>query len=123
MCLGERVSALTQAPEGHWVLTTDKGEHLTRTVVICAGVGAFAPNKLAAPGVNELEGVGVHYFVKEKAAFKDKNLLIVGGETPLLTGRLNLQGVARRSHLCIEGTSFALMRAQSRNFVTLQHTS
>ncbi|HKP54305.1 MAG TPA: NAD(P)/FAD-dependent oxidoreductase [Chloroflexia bacterium] len=95
MCLGERVLTLAQTEDGHWALTTDKDTHLTRTVVICAGVGAFAPNKLNAPGVNELEGVGVHYFVKEKAAFKDKNLLIVGGGDSAVDWALNLQGVAR----------------------------
>ncbi len=95
MCLGERVLTLTQTEDGNWSLTTDKATHLTRTVVICAGVGAFAPNKLNAPGVNELEGVGVHYFVKEKAAFADKNLLIVGGGDSAVDWALNLQGVAR----------------------------
>lgn len=95
MCLGERVLTLSQSPEGHWVLTTDKAIHLTRTVVVCAGVGAFAPNKLAAPGVIELEGQGVHYFVKEKAAFGGKDLLIVGGGDSAVDWALNLQDVAR----------------------------
>ncbi|MBF6611867.1 MAG: NAD(P)/FAD-dependent oxidoreductase [Chloroflexi bacterium] len=95
MCLDERVVTLDKSDEGHWVLVTDKGRHLTRSIVICAGVGAFAPNKLNAPGVDDLEGVGVHYFVKEKAAFKDKNLLIVGGGDSAVDWALNLQDVAR----------------------------
>lgn len=95
MCLGERVLTLTQAPEGHWVLTTDKATHLTRTIVICAGVGAFAPNKLVAPGVDALEGQGVHYFVKEKAAFAGKDLLIVGGGDSAVDWALNLSDVAK----------------------------
>lgn len=95
MCLGERVLSLKQGTEGWWIIGTDKGEHKSRTVVICAGVGAFAPNKLNAPGVAELEGVGVHYFVKEKAAFKGKNLLIVGGGDSAVDWALNLQDVAK----------------------------
>jgi len=95
MVLGERVLTLTQTADGHWALGTDKGTHLTRTVVVCAGVGAFAPNKLAAPGVDTLEGAGVHYFVKEKAAFQGKDLLIVGGGDSAVDWALNLQGVAR----------------------------
>ena len=95
MCLGERVLTLTKNDEGNWVVGTDKAQHETRTVVICAGVGAFAPNKLNAPGVSDLEGVGVHYFVKEKSAFKDKNLLIVGGGDSAVDWALNLQEVAR----------------------------
>ncbi len=95
MVLGERVLRLEQAAEGHWVLTTDKGTHLSRAIIIAAGVGAFAPNKLNAPGVNELEGQAVYYFVKEKAAFQGKDLLIVGGGDSAVDWALNLQDVAR----------------------------
>ena len=95
VCLGERVLTLRQAPEGHWVLGTDRGEHYSRTVVICAGVGAFAPNRLNAPGVPELEGTAVHYFVREKAAFAGKHILIVGGGDSAVDWALNLQDVAR----------------------------
>jgi thioredoxin reductase (NADPH) len=95
ICLGERVLRLDRAKGDVWALTTNRGRHLTKAVVICAGVGAFAPNKLAAPGVDQLEGQGVYYFVKEKAAFKDKNLLIVGGGDSAVDWALNLQDVAR----------------------------
>lgn len=95
MVLGERVLRLEQAAEGHWVLTTDKASHLSKSIVIAAGVGAFAPNKLNAPGVNELEGQAVHYFVKEKAAFQGKDLLIVGGGDSAVDWALNLQDVAK----------------------------
>lgn len=95
MLLSERVLTLTQDADGNWVLGTDKGEHRSRAVVVCAGVGAFAPNKLAAPGVAELEGGAVHYFVKEKARFKDQNLLIVGGGDSAVDWALNMQDVAK----------------------------
>jgi ferredoxin/flavodoxin---NADP+ reductase len=94
LVLGERVLQLEQASEGHWLLKTDKGSHATRAIVVCAGVGAFAPNKLNAPGSDEWEGRGLHYFVKEKAAFKGKKLLIVGGGDSAVDWTLNLQDVA-----------------------------
>ncbi|MEA2575248.1 MAG: ferredoxin/flavodoxin---NADP+ reductase [Chloroflexia bacterium] len=93
--LGERVLRLEQAPEGHWVLTTDKGIHLSKAIVVSAGVGAFAPNKLNAPGVTDLEGQAVYYFVKEKSAFQGKDLLIVGGGDSAVDWALNLQDVAK----------------------------
>ncbi|HET7077416.1 MAG TPA: NAD(P)/FAD-dependent oxidoreductase [Chloroflexia bacterium] len=95
MVLGERVLQLTHREDGIIVLGTDKGTHLTRTVVIAAGVGAFEPTRLKAPGVDDLEGTGVHYFVKQKAVFKDKNLLIVGGGDSAVDWALNLQDTAR----------------------------
>jgi thioredoxin reductase len=94
ICLGERVYMMKQDEAGNWVLQTDKAVHRTRTVVICAGVGAFAPNKLAIPGVEQYEGTGVFYFVKEKAAFAGKRLLIVGGGDSAVDWTLNLHGVA-----------------------------
>ncbi len=95
LCLDERVLSLNHLEDGIIRLGTSKGQRLTKTVVICGGVGAFAPNKLSAPGVTELEGEGVHYFVKEKAAFKDKNLLIVGGGDSAVDWGLNLPGTAK----------------------------
>ncbi|HMA33176.1 MAG TPA: NAD(P)/FAD-dependent oxidoreductase [Chloroflexia bacterium] len=95
MVLGERVLQLTHRADGLIVLGTDKGSHLTRTVVIAAGVGAFEPTRLKAPGVDQLEGQGVHYFVKQKAVFRDKNLLIVGGGDSAVDWALNLQDTAR----------------------------
>src|SRR5436309_15792910 len=41
MVLGERVLQLQRRADNVIVLTTDKGVHYTRTVVITAGVGAF----------------------------------------------------------------------------------
>src|SRR6476646_5534421 len=42
--LDERVLTLTHLEDGTIKLATSKGEYLTRTAVICGGVGAFAPN-------------------------------------------------------------------------------
>jgi thioredoxin reductase (NADPH) len=95
ICLGERVLSMRRDSDGNWVLGTDKGEHITRTVVICAGVGAFAPNKLAVAGIEQYEDRGVHYFVKEKAAFEGKRLLIVGGGDSAVDWALNLHGLAK----------------------------
>lgn len=94
MCLDERVLKLERREDGTLVLSTSKGEHLTRSLVIAAGVGAFAPNRLVAQGVEQFEGTGVQYFVKEKAAFKDKRLLIVGGGDSAVDWALNLPGTA-----------------------------
>lgn len=77
-------------------LTAENGNiHLTHTVVICAGIGAFSPNKLDRPGVHEYEGRGVAYFVREKAPYRGKNVLIVGGGDSAVDWALNLKDWAR----------------------------
>ena len=47
------------------------------TVIISAGIGAFSPNKIERTNVEEFEGNGVFYFVKDKRPFRGKRLLIV----------------------------------------------
>jgi thioredoxin reductase (NADPH) len=125
ICLGERVMSLEQSADGSWVVGTDKGNHLSRTVVICAGVGAFAPNKLGVAGVEKYEGSGLYYFVKDKSAFRGKKLLIVGGGDSAVDWAINLHGVAdsitlihRRDEFRAHESSVNEMRALPLNILT-----
>src|SRR5689334_4766333 len=52
-CLGESVQTLQRGAEGEWIIGTSAGTHRTRTVVICAGAGAFTPKRLDVPGLRE----------------------------------------------------------------------
>lgn len=60
-------------------LQTDKGVHWTRTVVISAGIGAFAPRRHEAEGVEAFLNRGVYYGLRDKSLCLDKRVLIVGG--------------------------------------------
>lgn len=90
----EQVDTLTRAPAGDeevWRLGNAESSHLSRTVIISAGIGAFAPNRLDRPGVDEFEGHGVYYFVKDKRPFRNKKILIVGGGDTAIDWCLNLK--------------------------------
>lgn len=93
--LEEQVTDLKVHGERDIELTTSKQTYRTRSVLISAGVGAFSPNKIPAPGVTQYEGNGVYYFVKEKAAFRGKRLLIIGGGDSAVDWSLNLKDYAR----------------------------
>lgn len=93
--LEEQVTNLAPSGDKQITLTTTGGEYHTKSVLIAAGVGAFAPNKLDAPGVARLEGKGVYYFVRSKAEFANKNLLIIGGGDSAVDWALNLQDTAK----------------------------
>ena len=95
MCLGERVVDLTRLDDGTIQLTTDTAIHLSRTVVICAGLGAYIPKRLEIPNVQELEGHGVFYFVRRVNDFQDKNILVVGGGDSAFDYSMMLEPVAR----------------------------
>jgi ferredoxin/flavodoxin---NADP+ reductase len=93
--LEEQVTNLIPAAEKELVIATTGGTYSARAVLIAAGVGAFAPNRLDAPGVARLEDKGVMYFVRSKAELSDKRLLIVGGGDSAVDWALNLQDTAR----------------------------
>ncbi|MGI8439491.1 MAG: NAD(P)/FAD-dependent oxidoreductase [Thermoleophilaceae bacterium] len=75
-------------------LKTDRGDLLTRTIVIAGGHGAFEPKKLPGFDMTPWEGRGAHYLVGEKAAFAGKNVVIVGGGDSACDWVVNLVDIA-----------------------------
>jgi len=79
VCLNEKVTVLKQVKDNLLELTTDKGVHYSKTVLIAAGVGAFLPRKMDVPRIDELVDKGVQYFVTDTSGFAGKRIVIVGG--------------------------------------------
>ena len=92
--LKEQVLELERLPDGLIRLGTSNGDRWTRTVIVCAGVGAFEPKRLDVPGLRELEGRGVHYFAKRVEDFRDKHVVIVGGGDSAVDWAVTLEPVA-----------------------------
>jgi thioredoxin reductase len=96
--LGEEVQTLERVNQnGEELLSvgTDAGgPYLSRALIITAGHGAFEPRKLGIEGIDEWEGRGLHYFVREKAVFQGKSCVIVGGGDSALDWTLGLQDTA-----------------------------
>jgi thioredoxin reductase (NADPH) len=95
VCLGEKVETLEKQEDGAFLLKTDKASHRTKTIIIAAGVGAFAPRKLPdQPELDALEGHSAFYFVKSFEPFRGKKLVIIGGGDSALDWSLNLEDIA-----------------------------
>ena len=92
----ERVVHVSRNQDGLIALSTDKAAYQSRTVLIAAGIGAFAPNKLDRPGIARFEGRGVYYFVQDKNLFRGKRLLIVGGGDSAVDWALTMQHWAKK---------------------------
>ena len=92
--LNEEVLNLERLDDGILQLTTSRGVHHSKTVILCAGVGAFEPKRLDAPGVRDLEGRGIHYFAKRVEDFRDKDVVIVGGGDSAVDWAVTLEPVA-----------------------------
>jgi thioredoxin reductase (NADPH) len=94
MVLGQRIETLTRKQleaEEVWRVGTATEGHLTRTVIVTAGIGAFEPNKLERPGVEDYMDRGVYYFVQDKRPFRGKKILIIGGGDTAVDWALNLK--------------------------------
>jgi thioredoxin reductase (NADPH) len=75
-------------------LTSDKGAHYTRTLIISAGAGAFAPRKLTLKEAPGLESRGLYYSCKSKSIFAGKRVLIAGGGDSAIDWAMNLRETA-----------------------------
>jgi len=84
-----------------YCIKSDHGVHYTRTIIISAGAGAFAPRKLSFGSdkameakVAAMENRGLYYSCKSKSLFADKRVLIAGGGDSAIDWALNLRETA-----------------------------
>lgn len=93
--LEETAEGLEKDEEG-WMIVGAKGERYpTRTIVISAGAGAFAPTKLGLEEEDDYLGKGLYYGVRDKMALAGKRVLVIGGGDSAFDWALNLHPVAQ----------------------------
>ena len=95
IALGTELNSVPESGGNILEVVTDKGRHLSKTVIIAAGLGAFKPRGLMKPGIDKFEGKGVYYAVREKDYFKGKDVVIAGGGDSALDWVINLLDIAR----------------------------
>ena len=120
MVYSEKVLDLKRLDGGIFELVTDKNVHFSRTVLIAAGHGAFTPRKLGNPSVERFENKGVFYTVQERAAFRNKRVVIVGGGDSAVDWALNLKDIAKETYLVHRRMEF---RAHEGSVVELFHSN
>ncbi|HEX3386640.1 MAG TPA: NAD(P)/FAD-dependent oxidoreductase [Mucilaginibacter sp.] len=105
--LGERVEQLHQLDDDSFiVITNDNTEVHCKAVVIAGGLGCFEPRKPAIDGLEEFEGKGVAYMIKNPEAYRDKNIVLSGGGDSALDWTIFLADVASRVTLVHRGDTF-----------------
>ena len=95
ICLEEKVLNVEKQNDGSFKLTTEKGTHLTKAVVITAGIGAFEPRKLDLPEAAQYEGKNLYYFVSDMEIFRDRKVLLFGGGDSAVDWALMLEDIAK----------------------------
>lgn len=90
------VTGLKRLEDGSFRVETDEGEIFeTKVVVIAAGGGSFQPKRPPVPGIENYEGKSVFYAVRRVEAFRDQDVVIVGGGDSALDWALNLQPIVK----------------------------
>ena len=93
--LGEEMRELHRLEDGTFLLqTAGQTRFHAKTVIIAAGLGAFAPRRLSVEGIEAFEGTSVQYKVKSAAEFVGKRIAIFGGGDSALDWTLEFAGKA-----------------------------
>jgi thioredoxin reductase (NADPH) len=115
----QRIETLERL-DGAFRLTTDIGTVFEcKVLVIAAGGGSFTPKRPPLPGIERYEGTSVFYSVRKMDAFRDRDVLIVGGGDSALDWTLNLQPVAKSLTLLHRRSEFRAAPASVQKMLEL----
>ena len=120
ICLNQEVIKLDRQPDGSIKLTTNKGTHFTKTIVITAGNGAFQPRKLKIEGSEKYEDTNLHYLINDLNEFTGKRVHLFGGGDSAVDWALMLEPIAERVTIAHRRDKF---RAHEHTVETMVNSS
>ncbi|WP_075349735.1 NAD(P)/FAD-dependent oxidoreductase [Algoriphagus marinus] len=105
--LGERVDHLDKQADGSFIVTTSDKTHVhAQVIIIAGGLGCFEPRKPALENLENFEGKGITYMVKDPETFRDKKVVIAGGGDSALDWAIYLSKVSERVTLVHRNETF-----------------
>ncbi|QTJ43586.1 NAD(P)/FAD-dependent oxidoreductase [Dolosigranulum pigrum] len=93
ICLEEKVLMIEKEAD-QFKLTTTKGTHYSKTVIIATGQGSFKPRRLPFNYPEVFEQTNLHYIVRNLEQYRDKKVAICGGGDSAVDWALALEEVA-----------------------------
>jgi thioredoxin reductase len=94
--LEQTVENVAKNEDDIFEITTNQGIHLSKTVIITAGCGAFQPRKLELDSAEKYEKENLHYFINDLNAFAGQKVLVCGGGDSALDWSLMLEPIAEK---------------------------
>lgn len=105
--VGERVETIDKQEDGSFQLISNEGTQINaKVIVIAAGLGSFEPRKPAVKGLEDYEGKGVSYMIKNPEVFRDKKVVLAGGGDSALDWTIFLADIAKEVTLVHRSNSF-----------------
>ncbi len=92
--LEQTIKGYERLENGILKISTDKETHMTKTLIIAAGLGAFQPRKLTIENAETFEGKTLHYFIDDMSLFKGKKVTVLGGGDSAVDWALMLEPIA-----------------------------
>lgn len=93
--LNQAVESLERLEDGTFRLVSNTDEmHLTKTIIITAGNGAFQPKRLNIGDSEAYEDINLDYYVKDMNKYEDKRVAILGGGDSAVDWALMIENVA-----------------------------
>lgn len=105
ICLNETVIGISQ--DKHFTITTSKGEHTSRAIIIAMGGGAFKPRPLEIAQADEFGNI--HYHVANIQQYADQHVVILGGGDSAVDWSLAFDGLAKSTQIVHRRDSFRAM--------------
>jgi len=95
--LGERAEHIIKQPDGSFIVETNKGtKHHAPVIAIAGGLGSFEPKKPLIDDIEQYEGKGVSYMIKDPELYRNKRVVISGGGDSALDWSIFLADVASK---------------------------
>jgi thioredoxin reductase (NADPH) len=117
ICLEQMVENLELLDDGLIRLTTNKEVHLSKTVILTAGNGAFQPRKIELEEAEQYEISNLHYFIDNLEKFRDKKVLVCGGGDSAVDWSLMLEPIASQVTLVHRRDKFRAHEASVSNLM------
>ncbi len=122
--LNEEVLSITK-DEDIIEITTTKGIHYSKAVILTLGNGSFQPRKLNLPDAATYENHGIDYFVNDLMKYAGKKVAIAGGGDSAIDWALMLEPIASEVYLIHRRPEFRghehsvnLLKSSSVNLLT-----
>ncbi|MFS0576353.1 NAD(P)/FAD-dependent oxidoreductase [Sporosarcina sp. 179-K 3D1 HS] len=96
VCLGQSVETIEKSEDGSFTLTTNKGVHRSKTIIITSGNGAFQPRKMNIEGEDKFSEKNLHYFVTNLNQFAGRKVVLFGGGDSAVDWALMLEPIAEK---------------------------
>jgi len=105
--MGEKVTKVWRKEDKSFEVITSDGTAISaKVIVIAGGLGCFEPRKPEIDNLDQFEGKGIHYFVRDPETFRDKNLVITGGGDSALDWTIHLASLAKHLTLIHRNETF-----------------